>query len=159
MTPFLLAQVNIGRFLAPIESPIMDGFRTELDRINALADQDPGFVWRLQTEEGNATAIRPYADDDLMAINLSVWTSLEALQRFVYRSEHVEFLRARSQWFEPIEGPVLALWWVRAGEIPTVTHARERLQHLKEHGPTRHAFTFRSPFTPLESDQDTASTT
>lgn len=75
-----------------------------------------------------------------------LWTSLGALQRFVYRSEHVEFLRARSRWFEPIEGPILALWWVRAGEIPTVTDARERLQHLKEHGPTPRAFTFKATF-------------
>ena len=146
MARFHLAQVNVGRFRAPIESPIMEGFRSQLDPINALADQSQGFVWRLQTEDGNATAIRPYADDDLMAINLSVWESLESLRLFVYKSHHVQTLRDRHQWFEPIDGPILALWWVPAGTIPTVEDARQRLQHLEAHGPTSHAFTFRTPF-------------
>jgi hypothetical protein len=152
MTRFHLAQVNIGRFRAPIHDPIMAGFRTQLDPINALADRSPGFVWRLQTEDGNATAIRPYADDQLMAINMSVWESLESLQQFVYKSAHVGTLRARKEWFEPIEGPGLALWWIPVGHIPTVAEARERLQHLKEHGPTPHAFTFRTPFPAPDAD-------
>ena len=96
MTRFHLAQVNIGRFRAPIDDPIMEGFRTQLDPINALADSAPGFIWRLQTEDGNATAVRPYADDDRMAINLSVWESLDALQQFVYRTAHAGTLRDRS---------------------------------------------------------------
>jgi hypothetical protein len=146
VTRFHLAQVNIGRFRAPIDDPIMHGFRTQLDPINALADASPGFVWRLQTEDGNATAIRPYESDDLMAINMSVWESLESLQQFVYKSEHVAPLRERKQWFEPIDGPILALWWIPAGHLPTVLEARERLDHLKRHGPTPHAFTFRTPF-------------
>ena len=147
-----LAQVNIGRLRAPLDDPMMDGFRTALDPINALADETPGFVWRLQTEDGNATAIRPYPDDDLMAINMSVWESLESLQQFVYKSEHVTTLRARKQWFEPIAGPILALWWVPVGHVPTVTEARERLTHLERHGPTPHAFTFRTPFPPPNAD-------
>ena len=130
----------------------MEGFRKQLDPINVLADGSPGFVWRLQTEDGNATAVRPYPDDDLMAINMSVWESLEALQQFVYKTEHVQTLRARNQWFEPIEGPILALWWIPAGHIPTVAEARGRLQHLKERGPTVYAFTFRTPF--LAPDED-----
>jgi hypothetical protein len=146
VTRFHLAQANIGRFRAPLDDPIMEGFRTQLDPINALADQSPGFVWRLQTEDGNATAIRPYAGDDLMAVNMSVWESLESLQQFVYKSEHVAPLRARRQWFEQIEGPILVLWWIPAGEIPTVREAQERLRHLAAHGPTPHAFTFRTPF-------------
>jgi hypothetical protein len=113
-------------------------------------------VWRLQTEDGNATAIRPYAGDDLMAINLSVWTSLESLQQFVYRSGHVQLLRARKQWFEPLESPILVLWWIPEGTIPSVSEAQARLQHLKEHGPTPHAFTFRSPFPPPEEGIDSA---
>jgi Domain of unknown function (DUF3291) len=143
---YQLAQANVGRFRAPIDSAVMEGFRTQLDPINALADQSPGFVWRLQTEDGNATAIRPYAGDDLMAINMSVWESLESLQHFVYKTSHVETLRARTQWFERLEGPILVLWWVPAGHIPTVSEAQERLAHLKEHGPTPYAFTFRSLF-------------
>ena len=146
MPTYHLAQANIGRFRAPIESDVMEGFRKQLDPVNALADRSPGFIWRLQTEDGNATAIRPYAGDDLMAINLSVWESLESLQHFVYNTSHVDTLRARKQWFEPIEGPILVLWWVLAGHIPSVTEAQERLAFLKEHGPTPHAFTFRTPF-------------
>ncbi|HEY6212279.1 MAG TPA: DUF3291 domain-containing protein [Vicinamibacterales bacterium] len=146
MTRFHLAQVNIGRFRAPIDDPIMDGFRSQLDSINALADRAPGFVWRLQTEDGNATAVRPYADDDRMAINLSVWESLDALQQFVYRTAHAGTLRDRSQWFERIEGPILALWWIPAGHVPTVAEAVERLRILKERGPSVDAFTFRQPF-------------
>jgi len=145
MAGFHVAQVNIGRFRAPIEDPIMEGFRTQLDPINALADRSPGFVWRLQTEAGNAIAIRPFADDR-MAINMSVWESLEALQQFVYRSAHAAPLRDRRQWFEPIQGPIQVLWWIPAGHIPTIAEALDRLQYLKEHGPSASAFTFRTPF-------------
>lgn len=145
MAEFHLAQVNIGRMKAPIGDPIMEGFRSQLDPINALADKSPGFVWRLQTEEGNATAIRPY-DDERMAINLSVWESLEALQAFVYKSAHVGPLRDRREWFEPMAGPILAMWWIPDGHIPTVAEAKARLQLLHEHGPSAEAFTFRKPF-------------
>jgi hypothetical protein len=146
MPRFHLAQVNIGRLRAPIDDPMIEGFRSQLDPINALADRSPGFVWRLQTEAGNATAIRPFPDDDRMAINMSVWESLEALQQYVYKSAHVGPLRDRKQWFEPIDGPVLALWWIPAEHIPTIEEAKQRLQHLKEHGPSPAAFTFRKPF-------------
>jgi hypothetical protein len=149
---YQLAQVNIGRIRAPLEDPIMDGFRSQLDVINALADSTPGFVWRLQTEDGNAMAIRPSPDDDRMAINMSVWESLAALQQFVYRSAHAGPLRDRRQWFETIEGPILALWWIPAGHIPTVAEALERLRLLKDRGPSADAFTFRKPF-PAPDDQ------
>src|SRR5262245_39517328 len=157
VTRFHLAQVNIGRFRAPIDDPLIAGFRAQLDPINALADRSPGFVWRLQTEDGNATAIRPY-DDERMAINMSVWESLEALQQFVYRSAHVAPLRDRSRWFEPIDGPILALWWVPAGHLPTVAEAKERLLILKERGPSADAFTFRAPFPPPDAPGGTTTT-
>ena len=155
MARYHVAQVNIGRIRAPLEDPIMDGFRNQLDTINALADSTPGFVWRLQTEAGNAMAIRPSQDDDRMAINISVWESLASLQQFVYRSAHAGPLRDRRQWFETIEGPVLALWWIPQGHIPTVAEALERLQVLKERGPSAEAFTFRKPF-PAPDDQTAA---
>ena len=158
MSGYHLAQVNIGRFRAPIDSPAMEGFRARLDPVNALADQSPGFVWRLQTEDGNATAVRPYEGDDLMAINLSVWETLESLRQFVYKSHHVESLRNREQWFEPIPGPILALWWIPVGHIPTVLESRARLEHLKARGPTPHAFTFRSPFPPPGGQSDDVET-
>jgi hypothetical protein len=144
---FHLAQANIGRIRAPLDDPIMEGFRSQLDPINALADRSPGFVWRLQTEDGNAMAIRPFADES-MAINMSVWESLQTLQQFVYRSAHIGPLRDRKQWFEPIEGPILVLWWIPAGHVPTVAEAQERLKQLEERGPSPDAFTFRTPFPP-----------
>jgi heme-degrading monooxygenase HmoA len=153
VTRFHLAQANIGRFRAPIDDPIMEGFRSQLDPINELADRSPGFVWRLQTEDGNAVAIRPY-EDERMAINMSVWESLDALQQFVYKSEHVAPLRDRKQWFEPIDGPILVLWWIPAGRIPTVADARERLRMLAERGPCADAFTFRTPFPPPDAPAD-----
>lgn len=146
MAQFHLAQVNIGRLRAPVDDHTMLGFTSQLDPINALADCSPGFVWRLQTEDGNATAIRPYADDALMAINLSVWESLESLQQFVYKSAHVGPLRDRKQWFEPMSGPILALWWIPAGHTPTVSEALERLAYLAQNGPSPRAFTFRKPY-------------
>ncbi len=156
MARFHLAQANIGRIRAPLEDPIMEGFRTQLDPINALADRSPGFVWRLQTEDGNAMAIRPFADER-MAINMSVWESPDALQQFVYRSGHVQPLRDRKQWFEPIEGPILVLWWIPVGHIPTVEEAQERLQLLKDRGPSAEAFTFRAPFPPPDGEPGDAS--
>jgi hypothetical protein len=156
VTRYHLAQVNIGRLRAPVEDPLMEGFRSQLDPINALADRSPGFVWRLQTEDGNATAIRPY-DDERMAINMSVWESLEALQQFVYRSAHIGPLRDRKQWFEPLDGPILALWWVPVGQIPTVDEAKARLELLKERGPSPDAFTFRTPFPAPDTQADDVS--
>jgi hypothetical protein len=143
--PAHLAQFNIARMRAPIDDPVMEGFRSQLERINAIADQSPGFVWRLQTEDGDATAVRPYPDP-LTIVNMSVWESLEALHGYVYRSPHAGPLRDRRQWFEPAEGNILVLWWVPAGHLPSVEEAVERLEHLRVHGPSETAFTFRQPF-------------
>jgi Domain of unknown function (DUF3291) len=142
-----LAQFNIGRMLAPIDDPVMEGFRSQLEPINALADGSPGFVWRLQTDGGDATAIRAYPDP-LMIVNLSVWESFDALHAFVYQSRHLGPLRDRRAWFETPSGPMLVLWWVPKGHIPSVEEAMERLDHLRLHGPDPTAFTFRAPFPP-----------
>jgi hypothetical protein len=146
-TKYHLAQVNIGRIVAPLDGPIMAGFVARLDEINALADGNPGFVWRLQTEEGNATDLRPY-DDDRILVNMSVWESLEQLKAYVYKSAHAEVMRQRRQWFEKFEGMYMALWWVKAGHIPTIAEAKQRLEYLNEHGESSYAFTFRKPFSP-----------
>jgi hypothetical protein len=140
-----LAQINIGRLRAPVDSPIVAEFMAALEPINAIADASPGFVWRLQTEDGNATSIRPFEDDEIL-VNMSVWESIEALGDYVYRSAHTPFMRRRREWFHHMAEAYLALWWVPAGHIPTTAEAAERLRHLQEHGPTAHAFTFRSPF-------------
>src|SRR5215475_9227744 len=125
-----LAQVNIARMLAPLEEPVMAGFVARLDEINALADRSPGFVWRLQTEAGNATYLRPY-DDDRILFNLSVWESIEALRDYVYGSAHRELLRQRAEWFTRFDRMFLALWWVPAGHRPSVDEAKKRLAHLE----------------------------
>jgi heme-degrading monooxygenase HmoA len=140
-----LAQVNIATLRAPLDGPELAGFVAQLEPVNALADQSPGFVWRLQTEDGDATAIRPYEDDRVM-VNLSVWASLEALRSFVYATRHLDVMRHRRQWFHRMPDPYLALWWLPAGAIPTVAEAKERLELLARRGPTADAFTFRVPF-------------
>lgn len=137
-----LAQVNIGRMRGPIDSAIMAGFVAQLDEINALADGNPGFVWRYQTDEGNATALRAY-DDTSVLFNLSVWRTAEALKEYVYRDEHAAVMRRRREWFERFDGQYYALWWVPAGHLPTVAEARTRLEHLRTHGDSADAFSFR----------------
>ena len=140
-----LAQVNLATLRAPLDAPELAGFVAQLEPINALADASLGFVWRLQTEDGDATAIRPF-EDERMLVNLSVWASLEALRDFVYASRHLEVMRHRRRWFHHMADAYLALWWVPAGTIPTVAEAKQRLELLARQGPTAGAFTFRAPF-------------
>jgi hypothetical protein len=153
MARYHIAQVNIGRIKAPLDDPIMTGFTGRLDELNALADRAPGFVWRLQTDEGNATYFRPY-DDDRILLNMSVWETVDALKNYVYRTVHTELLRHRHEWFEQFETTYLALWWVPAGHIPGIDEARKRIAHLDAHGATQFAFTFKSVFQPEEQFQD-----
>ena len=147
-----LAQLNVGRLRAPMDDPIIDDFRMNLERVNALAEVSPGYVWRLQDDSGNATSIKPF-DDDLEIVNLTVWASIETLADFTYRSGHVEFLRRRREFFEAPTQPILCLWWIPEGTIPTVEEAIVRLEHLRVHGPTPTAFTFRHRFEPSGSTQ------
>ncbi len=140
-----LAQINIARILAPLDDPLMAGFVDRLEPLNALADQSPGFVWRLQDEAGDATSIRVF-DDERILLNMSVWESIEALQGYVYQSRHLGLLRDRKQWFEVPSEPHLALWWIPAGHVPTPQEGKQRLEHLRRHGPSPEAFTFKQPF-------------
>jgi hypothetical protein len=144
---FELAQVNIGRLRAPIDDPAIAGFVDALDPVNALADAAPGFRWRLQTDDGNATAIKAYPDP-LVIVNLSVWADFESLAAFVYRSAHRDVMVQRRNWFDGSIETYLALWWLPAGRRPTVEEAQDRLAHLRQHGPTAEAFTFRHHFPP-----------
>jgi hypothetical protein len=142
-----LAQLNVARMLDAIDSPVMAEFVAQLDAINALAEGSPGFVWRLKTEDGDATAIRPY-DDERVIVNLTVWESVEALREYVYRGGHVEVMRRRREWFARMTEAFVVLWWVPAGHVPTVAEAVARLDALRRDGPTPAAFTFRAPFAP-----------
>ena len=142
-----LAQINIGRTVAPLDSPALADFMNGLAEINALAEASPGFVWRLQTPAGDATSLKPYPDERII-INLTVWETLEHLKDFAYKSQHALYLKRRGEWFEKFDGPFIALWWVKAGEIPTIAEAQERLEYLRTHGETPYAFSFRKTFQP-----------
>ncbi len=146
-----LAQLNIGRMKAPLDDPQIAGFVEALEPVNALADAAPGFVWRLQTEDGDATAIRPFPDD-LMLVNMSTWASLETLADFVYRSDHRDVMVQRRQWFEKLDEVFTVLWWVPAGHRPSIDEAKARLVQLREQGPAAEAFTFRQPFPAPDGD-------
>ena len=140
-----LAQCNIGRLVAPQGDPRVAEFFAELDRINALADAAPGFVWRLKDDSGNAMAIGP-PPDPLVALNMSVWDDADALFDFAYRSAHTPVMARRREWFERWDGAYQALWWVPEGTIPTVDDALSKLWLLDRYGPTPRAFTFKVRF-------------
>lgn len=145
--PHHLAQLNIGRLRAPIDAPETAEFKNALDSINALAESSPGFVWRLTDEDSNNATSISYSGDPLEIPNLSVWTSIDALSDFVYRTAHTPFLRRRREWFERTE-LFLVLWWIPAGHISTLGEALDRLARLGRDGPTSAAFTFRHKFGP-----------
>ena len=145
-----LAQVNIGRLKAPQDAPEIADFVANLDRINALAERQPGFVWRLTGDGGNAMDVRAF-EDPLMAINMSVWASLDDLAALVYRSGHREIMRRRREWFQEMT-VYQALWWTPRGRLPTTAEALERLDALERLGPTAYAFTFRTPFAPTVAE-------
>jgi hypothetical protein len=147
MSEWHIAQLNVARLRHPIDAPQTAAFVANLDPINAVADAAPGFVWRLQDDSGNATSIRADADP-LFIVNLSVWKTIETLEDFVRRSPHAEVLRRRREWFDRMAEAYLVLWWVPAKRTPSVDEAMARLEHLRRHGPTAHAFTFRARFAP-----------
>jgi hypothetical protein len=149
---YLLAQVNIGRLRAPLDSPQLAAFVTALDPVNAAAEAMPGFIWRLQTEEGNATSVRAFqwdvASSAGVIINMSVWDCVESLADFVYSAEHRPLLQRRREFFEHMTEAYTAMWWIPAETRPTPGDAEERIRHLRQHGPTPYAFTFRVHFPP-----------
>jgi hypothetical protein len=140
-----LAQINIGTMVAPQGDPRVQPFFDALDRVNALAEESPGFVWRLVGDGNDATDIQPTVDP-LLLINMSVWKDAESLFQFVYRSAHTEVMVRRREFFERFDGAYQALWWVPAGTLPTINDGLSRLWHLDRFGPTSHAFTFKKRF-------------
>jgi hypothetical protein len=157
---FELAQVNVARLGAPLDDPTLADFVAALDPVNAAADEAPGFIWRLQTEDGNATAIRAFTWDTAgsagVIVNMSVWTDAETLAAFVYGEMHRQVLRRRSEWFSRMQEAWTACWWVPEGQRPTTDEAERRIRHLRAHGPTPQAFTLRHSFpapSVIRSDQ------
>ena len=142
-----LAEINVARLRYPLDDPRVAEFVANLDRVNALAEGSPGFVWRLKDEAGNATQIRAY-DDPLIIVNMSVWSSIETLYEFAYKTMHRRFVQRRKEWFDLFGAAYLALWWIADGRNPDVGEGRRRLVHLARFGPTPHAFNFLRPFEP-----------
>ncbi len=140
-----LAQVNTARMHADLDDPLMSGFVQRLDEINTLADCSKGFVWRFQTEEGDATYLRPF-DDQQILFNMSVWETFDDLRNYVYASKHVELLKSKASWFTKLSEAHLALWWVKKGHLPTVDEALEKLHSLEANGPSSGVFTFAKPY-------------
>jgi len=144
MSSYHLAQLNIAKMKYPAEAPEMADFMNNLDRFNAIADESPGFIWRLQTEEGDATGIDFYGPDIL--VNMSIWKDSKSLHDYVYRTSHAQIMSRRKEWFERFEDSYTVLWWIPAGTIPTLEEANERLELLRSRGPTITAFTFKQTF-------------
>ncbi|MFZ6814833.1 DUF3291 domain-containing protein [Undibacterium sp. Rencai35W] len=151
MSAYELAQLNIAVMKEPLDSPVMADFVANLDRINALAETSEGFAWRLQTEEGDATAVRPLGDETL--INMSVWRDVESLNKYVYGSAHVEIMRRRKEWFERMQESYVVLWWVSKGHRPSLDEAIAKLALLRSAGPSEAAFTFKNPYAPPDAIQ------
>jgi hypothetical protein len=134
-----LAELNIGYFRFPAEDPRMAGFMDNLDRVNAIAERSDGFIWRLKDDSGNATAIRPFPDEN-MALNLSVWRDAESLEHYVWNTVHKQFYAKRAEWFQLMSAHHFVMWWVEEGHLPTPQEAKERLDHLRENGDSDFAF-------------------
>ncbi len=145
MAKYHLAQINIAKARDAMDSETMKGFVDRLDEINTLADKASGFIWRLQTADGDATSIQAFEDPTLI-VNMSVWEDIDSLRNYVYKSIHVELVRDRDAWFSKMLQAHQALWWVPAGHTPCVEEGKNRLQHIEENGPTEHAFTFAKSF-------------
>ena len=142
-----IAQINIAKFRLPMAHPANAAFIASLDGVNAIAEAQPGFVWRLTGEGNNALDLKAFDDPDI-AVNMSVWTDLDALTSFVYRnSAHREIMRRRREWFDHMEF-FLALWWVPVGHRPSVAEGVARIELLAQRGPTEDAFLFKQPFPP-----------
>lgn len=147
-----LAQVNIAQLKAPLESDRIKEFRDFLDPVNRLAEESPGFVWRLSENfgAGNPKPDSPFGDEMLL-INLSVWTDIESLRTFSYRTVHRYFVRSRSKWFHQLGHPHLAMWWVEDGHRPTLEEAKRKLEAIEDGGPSPEVFNFHTSFTAEES--------
>jgi len=142
-----LAQYNIGKVHKPLDHPDMAEFTNALDRINELAEQSSGFVWRLTDESGNSSSyVEVDVNDPLALVNMSVWLSPEALNHFMYKTNHVDFMRRRTDWFEAPSEAIAVCWWIPAGTIPTVADGQERLESLRKDGPSARAWTLGRPF-------------
>ena len=141
-----LAQLNIAKLKAPLDHPSIHGFVSRLDEINAIAEQSSGFIWRFVEEGSNSAVNISIFDDPMLIVNMSVWSDLETLKNFIYKTDHVQVYLKKDLWFHKMDSHHMVLWWVEEGKIPTPGEAKERLQHLQDNGPSQFAFTFKEFF-------------
>ncbi|REL36266.1 DUF3291 domain-containing protein [Thalassotalea euphylliae] len=141
----VLAQLNIATALAPLDSPQLADFVDNLDRINGVAEQSPGFIWRLKDDTGNATDIQAF-DNPQTIVNMSVWQDADALKNFMFKTDHLSFMKRKAQWFEKSSQATYVLWWIDAEHRPTITEAIAKLEYLRAHGETQAAFSFKQLF-------------
>jgi len=139
----LLAHINIGHLKAPIDHPSIEDFAGNLDRINLLTEESPGFVWRLKDEHNNATSFNPY-NNELIIVNISVWRSLEALKQYAYHTEHMSFFKRRHEWFESTDKPHMCLWPIEDNIMPDANEGKKRLDHLWANGASSYAFDYKT---------------
>ena len=144
MQKYQLAEINIARTKGvSLEDPIMKEFVDNIESVNNLAESSAGFVWRLKDENDNATAMNPYNDEQVI-INVSVWETKETFENFVYKTFHSDFLRKRKEWFLQFGKAHTAMWWIRAGQVPTIEEAVNRLDFLQKNGASEFAFDFKN---------------
>lgn len=140
-----LAQLNIAKAKYPLDAPEIKDFVDNLEPINALAEQSDGFIWRLKDDSGNATSIEAFDSPDTV-VNMSVWRSAEDLKKFMFKTHHKDFLARKREWFEDLKTDSYVLWWIGEGHIPTLQEGESKLNHLRAHGPTANAFSFKRVF-------------
>ncbi len=146
MTIYNIAEINIARMKGVnIDDPVMKEFADNLDSVNAIAESSEGFVWRLKDDSNNATNFNPYNDEQVI-INVSVWESIETLEKFMYKTFHSDFLKRRREWFQTFGKAYTAMWWVPQGHYPTMTEAVEKLDYLQKNGASEVVFDFRNKF-------------
>ncbi|TRX34043.1 DUF3291 domain-containing protein [Flavobacterium sp. ZT3R18] len=146
MTEYQLAEINIARMKGvAINDPIMKEFVDNLDKVNEIAEQSEGFVWRLKDEDNNATNLNPYNDEQII-VNISVWDSIESLEHYMYKTFHSEFLKRRKEWFQSFGQVSTAMWWVKKGEIPDINQAMEKLDYLQKNGVSEIVFNFKQKY-------------
>lgn len=145
-----LAQLNIAQAKYPLDAPEIKDFVDNLDMVNAIAEQSDGFRWRLIDESGDATSIEAFDNPNIL-VNMSVWSSIDALKNFMFRTHHRDFMRRKGEWFEPIALDSYVLWWIEDNHIPTIEEAKERLEYLRKNSDSPYAFTFKSNFSAQEA--------
>ncbi len=142
-----LAQINISKSKGLPDSPVMRTFMEKIDEVNAIAEGSDGFVWRLKSDDGNATSIQIF-EDELIIVNMSVWRDMDAFKGFVFKGLHAAMMRKRNEWFERSDFSNLALWWIPEGHIPSTEEAKAKLELITKVGDTQEAFRFKNLFEP-----------